>query len=51
MERDNVVWDIASTYAVQGVMRPHLTRDYSIRMLDVHRLRKPGDGGQHLVRA
>jgi hypothetical protein len=39
MKRDSEVWEIASIYAVQSVVRPEETRDYLIRMLDVHRLR------------
>jgi hypothetical protein len=51
MERDSTVWDIASIYAVQDVILPHMTREYLIRMLDVHRLRKSNGVGQHLLRA
>jgi acetyl-CoA carboxylase carboxyltransferase component len=39
MKKDSEVWDIASIYAVQSVIRPEETRDYLARMLDVHRLR------------
>ncbi len=38
-------------YAVQSVIRPEETRDYLIRMLDVHRLRLTNGVGQHLMRA
>jgi acetyl-CoA carboxylase carboxyltransferase component len=51
MTRDSEVWDIASIYAVQSVVRPEETRDYLIRMLDVHRLRITQGVGQHLMRA
>ena len=51
MNRDSQVWDMASVYAVQSVIRPQETRDYLIRMLDVHRLRLTGGVGQHLMRA
>jgi len=51
MQKNNSVWDIASIYAVQDVILPHRTRDYLIRMLDVHRLRRSGGIGQHLLRA
>jgi acetyl-CoA carboxylase carboxyltransferase component len=51
MNRDSEVWDMASVYAVQAVIRPHETRDYLIRMLDVHRLRMTRGIGQHLMRA
>src|SRR5205809_7138819 len=36
MSKDSEVWDIASVYAVQSVIRPEETRDYLIRMLEVH---------------
>ena len=51
MSKDSEVWDIASVYAVQSVIRPEETRDYLIRMLEVHRLRLSNGVGQHLMRA
>lgn len=51
MNRDNAVWDIASIYAVQSVIRPEETRDYLIRILEIHRLRLTNGVGQHLMRA
>ena len=51
MSRDSEVWDMASVYAVQSVIRPEETRDYLIRMLDVHRLRLTNGVGQHMMRA
>ena len=42
---------LAAIYAVQAVIRPEETRDYLIRMLDVHRLRLTNGVGQHLMRA
>jgi len=51
MDRDSTVWDAASVYAVQSVIRPEDTRDYLIRTLDVHRLRLSNGVGQHLMRA
>jgi acetyl-CoA carboxylase carboxyltransferase component len=51
MDRDSEVWDMASVYAVQSVIRPEETRDYLIRMLEVHRLRLSNGVGQHLMRA
>ena len=49
MEKDNSVYDIASIYAVQDVIRPEQTRDYLIRMLDVHQLRHTRGVGRHLL--
>jgi hypothetical protein len=51
MKRDNEAWDFASIYAAQSVIRPEETRDYLIRMLDVHRLRLTNGVGQRLMRA
>jgi acetyl-CoA carboxylase carboxyltransferase component len=51
MDKDSEVWDIASVYAVQSVIRPEQTRDYLVRMLEVHRLRLTHGVGQHLMRA
>ena len=50
MSKDSEPWDIAGIYAVQSIIEPHTTRDYLIRMLDVHRLRMSGGVGQHLLR-
>jgi methylmalonyl-CoA decarboxylase subunit alpha len=49
MEKDSSVYDIASIYAVQDVIRPEQTRDYLIRMLDVHQLRHTRGIGRHLM--
>lgn len=49
MQKDNSVYDIASIYAVQDVIRPNQTRDYLLRMLDVHQLRKTNGVGRHLL--
>jgi acetyl-CoA carboxylase carboxyltransferase component len=49
MQQDNSVYDIASIYAVQDVIRPDQTRDYLLRMLDVHQLRKTNGVGRHLL--
>jgi acetyl-CoA carboxylase carboxyltransferase component len=49
MQKDNAVYDIAAIYAVQDVIRPDQTRDYLIRMLDVHQLRHTKGVGRHLL--
>lgn len=51
MDRASAVWDIAGVYAAQSVVLPEHTRDYLIRMLDVHQLRLTRGVGQHLMRA
>jgi acetyl-CoA carboxylase carboxyltransferase component len=50
MARNSSVWDIASIYAVQSVVVPSETRDYLIRMLEVHSLRLTHGVGEHLMR-
>jgi methylmalonyl-CoA decarboxylase subunit alpha len=49
MQKNSSVYDIASIYAVQDVIRPEQTRDYLIRMLDVHQLRQTNGVGRHLL--
>ena len=49
MEKDSSVYDIASIYAVQDVIRPERTRDYLIRMLEIHQLRRTRGIGKHLM--
>ena len=49
MSHDSEVWDMASVYAVQSVIRPQDTRDQLIRMLDIHRSRLTGGIGKHLM--
>jgi acetyl-CoA carboxylase carboxyltransferase component len=49
MEKDSSVYDIASIYAVQDVIRPEQTREYLIRMLEVHQLRRTRGIGKHLL--
>ena len=51
MALDNEVWGAASVYGVQHVIRPQQTREYLIRMLEVHQLRISNGIGQHLLRA
>ena len=41
---------MAATSSVHAVIDPIDTRDYLIRMLDVHRLRLKNGVGQHLMR-
>lgn len=51
MEEDGSIWDIAGNYAVQHVIRPEETRNYLLRMLEVHRLRLTNGVGRHLMGA
>lgn len=51
MNKDSEPWDMAAMYAVQSVIRPEDTRDYLIRMLDVHRQRMTNGVGAHRMHA
>ena len=47
IRKDIEVWDMATIYSVQNIIKPQETRDYLIRMLDVYRNRRDGEVGQH----
>ena len=49
IQKDAAVWDMATIFSVQNIIKPQETRDYLIRMLDVYRLRKNGGIGEHLM--
>lgn len=51
MEKDSDVWGLAEMYAVQSVIAPQATRDYLIRMLEVHEMRRSGGVGKHHMAA
>lgn len=51
MEQDSDVWGMAEMFAVQAVISPQETRDYLIRMLEVHTLRRSGGIGEHRLSA
>lgn len=51
MEKQNDVWGMAEMYAVQSVIDPRQTRDYLIRMLDVHTMRPTSGVGRHNMAA
>ena len=51
MAQENSAYEIARTYAVQNVIRPEDTRDYLLRMLEIHSLKLTEGLGQHLLRA
>ncbi len=50
IQKDTEVYDMATIYSVQNVIKPQETRAYLARMLDVYRLRKSGGIGEHLMR-
>ena len=49
IQKDIEVWDMATIYSAQNVIKPQETRDYLIRMLDVYRQRRTGGVGQHAM--
>lgn len=49
IQKDLEIWDMARIASVQDVIKPHETRDYLIRMLDVHRRRLNNGLGEHLM--
>jgi methylmalonyl-CoA decarboxylase subunit alpha len=51
MTRGTSAYDSAAVYTAQDVIDPRDTRDWLIRMLEVHRLRLAGGVGQHLMRS
>ena len=50
IQKDAGVWDLASMYSLQNVVKPQETRNYIIRMLDVYRSRKNSGIGKHLMK-
>mgnify|MGYP001285545564 FL=1 len=51
IKKDSAVWDMATIFSLQNIVKPQETRDYLIRMLDVYRLRKNGGIGEHLMQS
>jgi acetyl-CoA carboxylase carboxyltransferase component len=49
MSDSTEVWDLASVYAVQSVVRPEDTREHLIRTLEIHSLRLTNGVGRHLM--
>lgn len=50
MTRGTSPYDMAAVYTAQDVIDPRDTRDWLIRMLEVHRMRRSGGVGQRLMR-
>lgn len=49
IQKDLEIWDMAKIFSAQDVIKPQETRAYIIRMLDVHRRRRSGGVGEHLM--
>jgi acetyl-CoA carboxylase carboxyltransferase component len=51
IRKDLEIWDMARIFSAHDVIKPQETRDHVIRMLDVHRRRRSGGIGEHLMRS
>jgi acetyl-CoA carboxylase carboxyltransferase component len=49
IQQETSDWDLAACYAVQQVIKPEETRDWLVRMLQVHERRLTGGVGRHLL--
>ena len=50
IEKNLEIWDMARIFSAHDVIKPQETREFLIRMLDVHRRRRSGGLGEHLMR-
>lgn len=51
IQKDLEVWDMAQIFSAHDVIKPQETRDYIIRLLEIHQRRLSGGLGQHLMRS
>jgi acetyl-CoA carboxylase carboxyltransferase component len=51
IERETSPWIMAGQFSVQHVIAPHETRDFLIRMLEVHQMRASRGIGRHLMQS
>ena len=51
IHKENEVWDMATDFTIQNVIKPQDTREYLIRMLDVYRIRRDGGIGEHYMQS
>ena len=49
IQKDLEIWDMARIFSAHEVIKPQETREFVIRMLDVHQRRRSGGIGQHLM--
>jgi acetyl-CoA carboxylase carboxyltransferase component len=47
IRKADAIWDMATIFSVQNIVKPQETRDYLIRMFDVYRQRSGGAVGKH----
>jgi acetyl-CoA carboxylase carboxyltransferase component len=48
--KDMEVWDMATIFSAHDVIKPQETRECVLRALGIHRRRRSGGLGQHLMR-
>ena len=51
LERETSPWTMAGQFSVQQVLRPQDTRDWLLRMLEVHQIRASKGVGRHLMQS
>ncbi|VTU46503.1 Methylmalonyl-CoA carboxyltransferase 12S subunit (plasmid) [Variovorax sp. SRS16] len=51
LARETSPWVMAANFHVQQVIRPHETRDWLVRMLEVHQARGTAGVGRHLMQS
>jgi len=49
IQKNDEVWDMATIFSLQNIIKPQETRDYLIRVFDVYRSRRGGGVGKHLL--
>lgn len=47
IQKADAIWDMATIFSLQNIIKPQETRDYLIRMFDVYRQRRGGGIGRH----
>jgi acetyl-CoA carboxylase carboxyltransferase component len=50
IQKDLEIWDMARIFSAHDVIRPEETREFLIRMFEIHSRRRSGGIGQHLMR-
>src|SRR3954453_24120351 len=49
IRKNDEVWDMATVFSLQNIIKPQETRDYLVRMFDVYRSRRGGGICKHLL--
>jgi methylmalonyl-CoA decarboxylase subunit alpha len=49
IHKNDEVWDMATIFSLQNIIKPQETRDYLIRMFDVYRSHRGSGVGKHLL--